>query len=254
MRRMTAERWFIHIKSLSRNGTRRCRVRIWIWIKGIGCGSTLNEPFQIRNPNPRNPKEIQRPKSEFPKGVHGPKVHPILEVGTFHEPLFGARTALSARSRQLGLADMAVRAPIDSRFLDREQVKKEQGAFHESERRAPSRLVSKVGIPTSTVTNKFRYLRGLDFLALPRRERRAYPSWVCKERATTAAPKKTATRRAAPELSRGFVTPRSQSLQAMLPRRASPEVNSGAAQVTKFICHGTSRLRLPRVATACRRH
>src|SRR5215469_2303388 len=68
-----------------------------------------------------------------------------------------------------------------------------------------------------TVTNKFRHLRGLDFLALPRRERQAYPLWVCEERATTAAAKKTATRRAAPELTSDFVALRSQSAGGYAP-------------------------------------
>src|SRR3989442_13779472 len=54
-------------------------------------------------------------------------------------------------------------------------------------------------------------MRCQDFSSLPRRERRAYPSAVCEERATPAAAKRTATRRAAPELTGGFVAPQSQS-------------------------------------------
>ena len=69
----------------------------------------------------------------------------------------------------------------------------------------------------STVTKKFRYLRGQEFLALPRRERRAYPSWVCKERATKAAAKRPATRRAATELASGGVAPQSQSAEGYAP-------------------------------------
>src|SRR3989442_10340877 len=66
-------------------------------------------------------------------------------------------------------------------------------------------------IGASTVTKNSRYMRCQDFSPLPRRERRAYPSVVCKERATLAAAKKTATRRAAPDLTGGFVAPQSQS-------------------------------------------
>jgi hypothetical protein len=56
----------------------------------------------------------------------------------------------------------------------------------------------------STVTKNFRYMRCQDFLAEPRLDRRAYPSVVCEERATQAAPKKTTTRRAAPDLTAGL--------------------------------------------------
>src|SRR5437667_12677161 len=66
---------------------------------------------------------------------------------------------------------------------------------------------------SSTVTKNFRYMRCQDFSPLPRRERRAYPSAVCEERATPAAAKKTATLR--------------------------------AAQVSKILCHST------RKRTAC---
>src|SRR5215469_216959 len=86
-----------------------------------------------------------------------------------------------------------------------------------SSRWKESRTTSRNRLKSSAVINKFRHLRGLDFLALPRRERRAYPSRICKERATKAAAKKTATRRAAPELTSGFVAPRSQSAGGYAP-------------------------------------
>ena len=92
----------------------------------------------------------------------------------------------------------------------------------------------------STVTKNLRYMRCQDFSPLPRRERRAYPSAVCEERATPAAAKKTATRRAAPDLTCGFVAPQSQSAAAMLLRRASPPVKSDAAHVSEILCHSTS--------------
>lgn len=69
----------------------------------------------------------------------------------------------------------------------------------------------------STVTNKFGYLRGRQFLALPRRERRAYRLPVCEERATMAAAKRAATRRAAPELPSGCAAPQSQSAGGYAP-------------------------------------
>jgi len=47
-------------------------------------------------------------------------------------------------------------------------------------------------------------------LAQTRCERRAYPSGVCKERATTSGPKITAARRVASLFGSGFVAPRSQ--------------------------------------------
>jgi len=80
------------------------------------------------------------------------------------------------------------------------------------------------------VTKKFRYPRGQDFSPLPRRERRAYPPAVCKERATPAAAKKTATRRAAPDLTSGFVAPQSQSADGYVPssRLARGQIRRGA--------------------------
>src|SRR5438128_3333387 len=69
--------------------------------------------------------------------------------------------------------------------------------------RSPRRL--------STPFHKYDHVCGEGFLAQTRRERRAYPSGVCKERATTSGPKRTAARRVAPHLASGFVAPRSQS-------------------------------------------
>jgi len=103
-----------------------------------------------------------------------------------------------------------------------------------------SPTVSTLNLETSTVTNKFRYLRGQDFLTLPRRERRAYPSRVCKEQATKAGAKKTATRRAAPELVLAALLLSHRTLAAMLLRHALPKTNSGAAQMSQFIRHSTN--------------
>jgi len=47
-------------------------------------------------------------------------------------------------------------------------------------------------------------------LAQTRRERRAYPSWICEERTTKSEPKRHAALRVAPLLGSGFVAPRSQ--------------------------------------------
>src|SRR5438876_12013753 len=49
----------------------------------------------------------------------------------------------------------------------------------------------------STPFHKYDHVCGEGFLARTRRERRAYPSGVCKERATTSGPKRTAARRVA---------------------------------------------------------
>src|SRR6059036_1107037 len=62
----------------------------------------------------------------------------------------------------------------------------------------------------STAFHKYNHVCGEGFLAQTRRERRAYPSAVCKERATTSGPKRTAARRVASLFGSGFVAPRSQ--------------------------------------------
>src|SRR5881628_970558 len=62
----------------------------------------------------------------------------------------------------------------------------------------------------STPFHKYEHVCGEGFLARTRRERRAYPSGVCKERATTSGPKRTAARRVASLFGSGFVAPRSQ--------------------------------------------
>src|SRR5437667_1350159 len=62
----------------------------------------------------------------------------------------------------------------------------------------------------STPFHKYDHVCGEGFLAQTRRERRAYPSGVCKERATTSGPTRTAAQRVAPLFGSGFVTPRSQ--------------------------------------------
>src|SRR5439155_3426446 len=53
-------------------------------------------------------------------------------------------------------------------------------------------------------------VRGEGFFGQTRRERRAYPSGVCKERATKSGRKRTAARRVAPNLAYGCVARRSQ--------------------------------------------
>src|SRR5438093_4585562 len=53
-------------------------------------------------------------------------------------------------------------------------------------------------------------VRGEGFFGQTRRERRAYPSGVCEERATTSGRKRTAARRVAPNLACGCVARRSQ--------------------------------------------
>ncbi len=90
-------------------------------------------------------------------------------------------------------------------------------------------------VSSSTVTKKFRYMRCQDFSPLPRREvlphgHRADSSAVCKERATLAAAKKMATRRAAPDLTGRFVAPQSQSAGGHAPssRLATGQIWRGA--------------------------
>src|SRR5207253_5402693 len=53
-------------------------------------------------------------------------------------------------------------------------------------------------------------VRGEEFFSQTRRERRAYPSGVCEERATKSGRKRTAARRVAPNLACGGVARRSQ--------------------------------------------
>src|SRR6266545_3349129 len=84
----------------------------------------------------------------------------------------------------------------------------------------------------STPFHKYNHVCGEGFLAQTRRERRAYPSRVCKERATTSGPKSTAARRVASLFGSGLVAPRSQPhFGGMLPRRASPEPKIDATNV-----------------------
>ena len=69
----------------------------------------------------------------------------------------------------------------------------------------------------STPIHKYGYVRGKGFLCQTRRERRAYPSAVCKERATTSGAKGPAARRVAPHLALGVVAPRSQTASGYAP-------------------------------------
>src|SRR2546430_17710633 len=57
---------------------------------------------------------------------------------------------------------------------------------------------------------------------------RAYPSVVCKERATTREANRTAAPRVAPKMAWGFVALQSQIPADMLLRRASPQAILGA--------------------------
>src|SRR5439155_19860038 len=82
---------------------------------------------------------------------------------------------------------------------------------------------------------KFGDVCGEEFSAPARRERRAYPTRICKERATQPGSKRTAARRDAPNLARGFVARRSQPhCRAMLPPPASPQAKLRATSITEF--------------------
>src|SRR2546427_11562751 len=83
----------------------------------------------------------------------------------------------------------------------------------------------------STPFHKYDPVCGEGFLAQTRRERRAYPSGVCKERATTSGTKRTA--------AQGCVAFRfwlrcssvTAPLRGLLPRRASPQPQIDATNV-----------------------
>src|SRR3989442_6172287 len=62
----------------------------------------------------------------------------------------------------------------------------------------------------STPFHKYEHVCGEGFLAQTRRERRAYPSGGCKERATTSGPKRTVARRVASPFGSGVVAPPAQ--------------------------------------------
>jgi len=89
------------------------------------------------------------------------------------------------------------------------------------------------------VSPKWLVFRRQGFWPPARRERRAYPSWVCKDRATTREAKSTATRRVAPKMALGLVAPRSQVHANLLPRRASPKTILGATKHQPFRRHYT---------------
>ena len=82
--------------------------------------------------------------------------------------------------------------------------------------------------------------RSKGFWPPARRERRAYPPAVCKERATTREAKSTAARRVAPKMAWGFVAPQSQIAADMLLRRASPQAILGATKHQLYAGHHTS--------------
>src|SRR5438128_4759241 len=102
-------------------------------------------------------------------------------------------------------ADSRVRA-----FLASDQVRADKAV------RAPVQAFESA-LRLSTPFHKYDHVCGEGFLAQTRRERRAYPSGVWKERATTSGPKRTAARRVAPHLASGFVAPRSQSAGGYAP-------------------------------------
>src|SRR5439155_8725070 len=104
-----------------------------------------------------------------------------------------------------------------------------------SPRAAMTSSLSAGGVCHSGHERKFGDVCGEEFSAPARRERRAYPTWICKERATPPRPKRTAARRVAPNLAWGFVARRSQPhCRGMLPPRASPQAKLGATNVTEF--------------------
>src|SRR5213592_2262961 len=92
----------------------------------------------------------------------------------------------------------------------------------------------------SVVSRNWLVFRRKEFSFPARRERRAYPSAVCEERATKREAKRTATRRVAPKTAWGFVAPRSQSAAAMLLRRALPQTVLGATKHQTIARHHTS--------------
>src|SRR6185436_1580538 len=67
------------------------------------------------------------------------------------------------------------------------------------------------------------------FGAAARREEGEYPSWIFDRRATPEQPQRSATLRAEFWRAAGRVAPRSQSAEAMLPRRALPADRQNSA-------------------------
>ena len=98
----------------------------------------------------------------------------------------------------------------------------------------------RVGHRASVVSRDWPVFRRREFSSPARRERQAYPSAVCGERATKREAKRTAARRVAPKTAWGFVAPRSQSAAAMLPRRALPQAVLGATKHQAIVRHYTS--------------
>jgi hypothetical protein len=118
---------------------------------------------------------------------------------------------------------------------NRRKQRKQRGALRDLDKREwdtirlVANLAGKICIPThgngsvssvlscsiaslrlSAAGHKYDDVCGEAFLAQARRERRAYPSWVCEERATKPAPKRTAARRVALLLAWGVVARRLQ--------------------------------------------
>src|SRR2546425_7384537 len=92
-------------------------------------------------------------------------------------------------------------------------------------------------------------MRGQEFFVLTRRERRAYPSAVCKERATRSARKRTAARWVAPHWAWGVVAPQSQSAGGYAPSsrlapgpmRRNACIDNSVPQYQSGKCGGTLR-------------
>src|SRR5437773_1660361 len=106
----------------------------------------------------------------------------------------------------------------------------------------------------STPFHKYDHVCGEGFLAQTRRERpvhrssfateggRAYPSAVCKERATKSGPKRTAARRVASLFGSGFVAPRSQPHCGGCFLVAPRQNRKSTQQTWPYLCNGVLRL------------
>src|SRR2546427_12941423 len=100
----------------------------------------------------------------------------------------------------------------------------------------------------STPFHKYDPVCGEGFFAQTRRERRAYPSGVCKERATTSGPKSTAARRVASIFGSGFVAPRSQPHCGGCSLVAPRQHRKSTQQTWSYLWNGVLRVRATRGA------
>src|SRR5919106_452875 len=86
-----------------------------------------------------------------------------------------------------------------------------------------------------SITN-YDTVRGEGFFGQTRRERRAYPSGVCEERATKSGRKRTAARKGCVEFGLGLrCSSVTDPLRDMLPPRALPQAKFGATNVIVFM-------------------